>query len=110
MAHHWHTRRASQLCCSASYGCAPETGADEGWQTIAGQYGNSPGPQQHFGRVDPFCLFAVLPMLVVAGLVIWGGIAILGVALIFLSLGIVVVDSWANRPRGRSGSRYHEDY
>jgi hypothetical protein len=49
-------------------------------------------------------------MLVVAGLVIWGGIAILGVALIFFSLGIVVVDSWANRPRGRSGSRYHEDY
>jgi hypothetical protein len=91
-----------------SKGCAPEPGANEGWQTIAGQYGSS--PQQHFGRVDPFCLFAVLPMLVIAGLVIWGGIVILGVALIFLSLGIVVADSWANRPRGRPGSRYREDY
>ena len=75
-------------------------------QTIAGQYGSS----QHFGRVDPFCLFAVLPMLVIAGLVIWGGIAILGIALIFLSLGIVVVDSWANRPNPRPESRYREDY
>jgi hypothetical protein len=52
----------------------------------------------------------VLPMLVVAGLVIWGGIVFLGVILIFLSLGIVVADSWANRPRGRSASRYREDY
>jgi hypothetical protein len=67
--------------------------------TIAGQYGSSSGQkQQHFGRVDPFCLFAVVPMLIVAGLFIWSGIALLGIPLIVLALLVVVVDSWANRP------------
>lgn len=62
-----------------------------------------------FGRVDPFCLFAVLPMLIVAGLFIWGGIAVVGVVLIILAILVVVFDSWANRPvkkaapRGREG-------
>ncbi len=43
-------------------------------------------------------MFAVLPMLVVAGLFLWGGIAIVGVTLIVLVLLILVADSWANRP------------
>lgn len=64
---------------------------------IAGQYGSSGQKQQMFGRVDPFCLFAVLPMLIVAGLFFWGGIAIMGVVMIFLALLVVVADSWANR-------------
>lgn len=58
-----------------------------------------------FGRVDPFCLFAVLPMLVVAGLFIWGGIAVVGVVLIILAILVVVFDSWANRPVKKSASR-----
>lgn len=67
--------------------------------TIAGQYGSSTGQkQQLFGRVDPFVMFAVVPMLLVAILFFWSGIAILGVGLIVLSLLIVVIDSWANRP------------
>jgi hypothetical protein len=62
-----------------------------------------------FGRVDPFCIFAVLPMLVMAGFFIWGGIAIVGVPLIFLSILVVVVDSWANRPIKNSAPRYRDD-
>lgn len=80
-------------------------------RTIAGQYGSSPGrKQQYFGRVDPFCLFAVLPMLVIAALLIWGGIAILGVVLILLAILVVVGDAWANRPRRKPAPRYREGY
>jgi hypothetical protein len=60
-----------------------------------------------FGRVDPFCLFAVVPMLIMAGLFIFGGIAIVGVVLIVLALLVVVFDSWTNRPIKKSG--YRED-
>lgn len=51
-----------------------------------------------FGRVDPFCMFAVVPMLIIAGLFIWGGIAIVGVVLIILASLVVLFDSWSNRP------------
>jgi hypothetical protein len=73
---------------------------DTGWaRKIAGQYGSSSGPkQQYFGRVDPFCLFAVLPMLIISVLFIWGGIAVVGIVLIILAILVVVFDSWANRP------------
>ncbi len=82
-----------------------------GGRTIAGQYGPSPGQkQQVFGRVDPFCLFAVLPMLIIAGLVLWGGIIILGVILILLVGLVVAADAWANRPTGKPAPRYREDY
>jgi hypothetical protein len=77
-------------------------GTDDGWATIAGQYGSTGKKQQAFGRVDPFCLFAVLPMLVIAGLFILGGIAVLGVVVILLAALVVVGDSWANRPSKRT--------
>lgn len=51
-----------------------------------------------FGKVDPYCLFAVLPMLFVAGIVV-AMVSVpagLGVA-VFAGL-VVVFDSWANRP------------
>jgi hypothetical protein len=74
---------------------------------IAGQYGSSTGQkQQAFGRVDPFCLVAVLPMLIIAGLFIWGGIAILGVVVLLLSLLVVLIDSWTNRPLSKPAPRY----
>lgn len=77
---------------------------------IAGQYGSSPRQkQQAFGRVDPFCLFAVVPMLVIAGFFIWGGIAIVGVVLVILALLVVVVDSWTNRPVKKSAPRYRDN-
>jgi membrane protein implicated in regulation of membrane protease activity len=59
--------------------------------------------------VDPFCLFAVVPILIVGGLFIWSGIALLGVPLIVLALLIVVVDSWANRPVRKQQDRRHDD-
>lgn len=82
----------------------------DGRTTIAGQYGSSTGQkQQLFGRVDPFCMFAVLPMLTVAGFFFWSDIAIAGVALIVLSILVVVIDSWANRPVRKSAPRYRDD-
>lgn len=79
--------------------------------TIAGQYPRSSGQkQQYFGRVDPFCAFAVLPMLLVAGFFFWSDLAILGVVLVALVVVILVFDSWANRPLKRSASRYRRDY
>ncbi len=82
-----------------------------GGRTITGQYG---GPtarkQQVFGRIDPFCLFAVLPMLLIAGLVIWGGIVLLGAVLIVITIAIVMVDAWANRPVNEPATRHREDY
>jgi hypothetical protein len=62
-----------------------------------------------FGRVDPFCLFAVVPMVIVAALFIWGDLAIVGVVLLILATLIVVADSWANRPVKKSAPRYRED-
>ncbi|MFL6120880.1 hypothetical protein [Actinophytocola sp.] len=81
-----------------------------GGQKIAGQYESSRGQkQQVFGRVDPFCLFAVVPLLVLAGLFMWGGIAVVGVVFIVLALLVVVIDSWANRPIKRSEPRYRDE-
>jgi len=78
---------------------------------IAAQYESRTGQkQQFFGRVDPFCMFAVLPILMMAGLFIWSDIAVLGVPLIVLALLVVVIDSWANRP-GKTTPHYRdEDY
>jgi hypothetical protein len=81
-----------------------------GGREIAGRYGGSTGQkQQFFGRVDPFCMFAVVPMLLVAGFLIWSGIAVVGVPLIFLALLVVVIDSWANRPAKKAPPRYRGD-
>lgn len=48
-------------------------------------------------------------MVVVAGFVIWGGIAIAGVVLIVVALLIVLVDSWANRPIKKAEPQYRDD-
>ena len=88
----------------------PEAARTTGGWKIAGQYGRSSGQkQQAFGRIDPFCLFAVLPMLIIAGFFLWGGIAIVGVVLIILAILIVVVDAWSNRPIKKSAPRYREN-
>jgi hypothetical protein len=91
-------------------GHTPETVRTMGGRKIAGQYESSRGQkQQVFGRVDPFCLFAVLPLLVLAGLFIWGGIAIIGVVLVVLAVLIVVFDSWTNRPVKKSSPGYRDN-
>jgi hypothetical protein len=77
---------------------------------IAAQYGSSTGQkQQYFGRVDPFVMFAVIPLVLIAVLFIWSDIAILGVVLIVLALLIVGGDSWANRPVKKATSRDRDD-
>ena len=107
-------RRVWQLCCLGDLpgrGCPGAATDDERVGTIATRYGSSSGQkQQYFGRVDPFCMFAVLPMLIIAGLFLWSGIASLGMVLIFLVLLIVAADSWANRPIKKNADRYDEDY
>jgi Na+/H+-translocating membrane pyrophosphatase len=52
----------------------------------------------------------VLPLLIVAVIFLWGGIALAGVGLIALAVMIVVLDAWANRPVRRPAPRYREDY
>lgn len=82
-----------------------------GGRTIAAQYGSSSGQkQQYFGRVDPFVLFAVVPILLLSVLFFWSGIGVLGVVLIAIALLIVVFDSWANRPVKKSQPRPRDDY
>ncbi|WP_367128028.1 hypothetical protein [Saccharothrix sp. HUAS TT1] len=58
----------------------------------------SSGGRRHFGRVDPFCLFMVLPLVLIAGILIWGGLAWVGVVVIVIAGIVVLVDSWTNRP------------
>ncbi|WIY00618.1 hypothetical protein QRX60_42270 [Amycolatopsis mongoliensis] len=57
------------------------------------------GPSRpKFGRIDPFCLMAVLPVLLVAGII--GSLVNVALGLgcaVFAGL-IVLFDSWANRP------------
>jgi hypothetical protein len=78
---------------------------------IAAQYGSSSGQkQQYFGRVDPFVMFAVVPIVMMAILFIWSDIAILGVVLIILALMVVAIDSWANRPVKKAAARDRDDY
>jgi hypothetical protein len=55
-------------------------------------------PRPKFGRIDPFCLMAVLPVLLVAGII--GSLVNVALGLgcaVFAGL-IVLFDSWANRP------------
>ncbi|MFJ9783179.1 hypothetical protein ACIRSS_26610 [Amycolatopsis sp. NPDC101161] len=57
------------------------------------------GPSRpKFGRIDPYCLMAVLPVLLVAGII--GSLVNVALGLgcaVFAGL-IVLFDSWANRP------------
>ncbi|MEU5263822.1 hypothetical protein [Amycolatopsis sp. NPDC021455] len=57
------------------------------------------GPSRpKFGRIDPFCLLAVLPVLFVAGIL--GALVnvLLGLGFAAVAWLIVLFDSWANRP------------
>ncbi|RSM44617.1 hypothetical protein DMA12_15730 [Amycolatopsis balhimycina DSM 5908] len=57
------------------------------------------GPSRpKFGRIDPYCLLAVLPVLFVAGIL--GALVNVPLGLGFAALAglILLFDSWANRP------------
>lgn len=51
-----------------------------------------------FGKVDPYCLLAVLPMLLVAGIVVAMVSVPAGLAVAVFAGLVVAFDSWANRP------------
>jgi hypothetical protein len=68
---------------------------------VAGVSPSAGGKRPKFGRIDPFCLMAVLPVLLVAGIL--GALVNVGLGLacaVFAGL-IVVFDSWVNRPSRR---------
>ncbi|MFD7657335.1 hypothetical protein ACFV4N_25445 [Actinosynnema sp. NPDC059797] len=48
--------------------------------------------------MDPFILFTVLPLLLIAGVLAWGGLAWVGVVVVIFAALLVLVDSWTNRP------------
>ncbi|CCH33216.1 hypothetical protein ABZ816_19185 [Actinosynnema sp. NPDC047251] len=77
---------------------------------MAGQYGRSTGQRRPaFGRVDPFCLFAVVPMLLLAGLMFWGNLVLVGVIIIVCAALLILIDSWFNRPPKTSRPEYYDD-
>ncbi|EOD64227.1 hypothetical protein, partial [Amycolatopsis vancoresmycina] len=56
------------------------------------------GKRPKFGRIDPFCLMAVFPVLLVAGIL--GALVNVGLGIgfaVFAGL-ILLFDSWVNRP------------
>ncbi|WP_103354494.1 hypothetical protein [Amycolatopsis sp. CA-128772] len=56
------------------------------------------GSRPKFGRIDPFCLMAVFPVLLVAGIL--GALVnvALGIGFALFAGLILLFDSWANRP------------
>ena len=59
------------------------------------EYGSKP---RKFGRIDPFCLFAVIPMAAVGVALIFSDVPILAPIMLVLAGGVVVLDSWLHRP------------
>ena len=59
------------------------------------EYGSKP---RKFGRIDPFCLFAVIPLAAVGVALIFSDVPILAPILIVLAGLIVLLDSWLHRP------------
>jgi hypothetical protein len=53
---------------------------------------------RRFGRIDPFCLFAVIPLGAVGIALIFSDVPILAPVLIVLAGLIVLLDSWLHRP------------
>ncbi|NUT99350.1 MAG: hypothetical protein HOY78_45825 [Saccharothrix sp.] len=52
----------------------------------------------------------MLPMLLLAGLSFWGGIAIVGVIVIVAAILLVLFDSWSNRPAKTTyDAEYYDD-
>ncbi|GAA2796012.1 hypothetical protein [Saccharopolyspora taberi] len=57
------------------------------------------GKSAAFGRIDPFCWVAVVPMIIGGLLTLLGGVTELGIGLLVLAVLVLVFDSWSNRPR-----------
>jgi hypothetical protein len=109
LAHTDARRRRSAPIRTATF--APDTAPMMGGRKITGRYRTSTGPkQQAFGRLDPLWLFAVLPMLIIARLVVVGAASPLGVVVLALALLVVLVDAWVNRPIRNAVPRDRKGY
>lgn len=53
---------------------------------------------RRFGRIDPFCLFAVIPMAAVGVALVFSDVAWLAPVLLVIAGLIVLLDSWLHRP------------
>jgi hypothetical protein len=51
-----------------------------------------------FGRIDPFCWVAVGSLLLLAGLLAFGGLLPVGIGVAVFAIGLAFFDSWVNRP------------
>jgi hypothetical protein len=58
-------------------------------------------PLVGFGPIDLFCLFAVVPLLIAAGILIIEGVAPIGIVFLVLALFVLAFDSWVHRPDPR---------
>ncbi|MGW5054068.1 hypothetical protein [Actinokineospora sp. NPDC004072] len=58
-------------------------------------------PLVGFGPIDLFCLFAVVPLLIAAGILIIEGVAVIGIVFIVLAALVLAFDSWVHRPDPR---------
>jgi hypothetical protein len=54
--------------------------------------------RRNFGPIDPFCLFAVIPLTAVGLALVFSDVAILAPVLLLIAALIVVFDSWLHRP------------
>jgi hypothetical protein len=54
--------------------------------------------RRKFGRIDPFCLFAVVPMVAVGVALVFSDVPILAPVMFLLAGLVVLLDSWLHRP------------
>ena len=54
--------------------------------------------RRNFGRIDPFCLFAVVPMVAVGVALVFSDVQFLAPIMILLAGLVVLLDSWLHRP------------
>jgi hypothetical protein len=59
------------------------------------EYGSK---RRNFGRIDPFCLFAVVPMVAVGVALVFSDVPVLAPVMILLAGLVVLLDSWLHRP------------
>ncbi|MCG3751126.1 MULTISPECIES: hypothetical protein [unclassified Amycolatopsis] len=56
------------------------------------------GAKPLFGRVDPYCWFAVLGLVAIAGVGVVARSVVMTIIFLVLAAGLVTFDAWVNRP------------
>ena len=59
------------------------------------EYGSK---RRNFGRIDPFCLFAAVPLAVVGVALVFSDVPWLAPILLLFAALVVLLDSWLHRP------------